>query len=36
MFFVRLPLVAQYIMQGLIIVLTIALPSLRESLRRAR
>jgi ribose transport system permease protein len=35
MFFLRLPLVAQYIMQGLIIILTIALPSLRNALRRA-
>jgi ribose transport system permease protein len=35
MFFLRLPLVAQYIMQGLIIVLTIALPSIRNALRRA-
>ncbi len=36
MFFLRLPLVAQYILQGLIIVLTIALPSVRAGLRRAR
>ena len=35
MFFLRLPLVAQYIMQGLIIVVTIALPSLRAALQRA-
>jgi ribose transport system permease protein len=35
MFFLRLPLVAQYIMQGTIIVATIALPSIRAALRRA-
>jgi ribose transport system permease protein len=35
MFFLRLPLVAQYIMQGLIIVVTVALPLIRASLRRA-
>jgi len=36
MFFLRLPLVAQYIMQGLIIVVTIALPSVRAAFRRMR
>jgi ribose transport system permease protein len=35
MFFLRLPLVAQYVMQGLIIVATIALPSIRAAFRRA-
>jgi ribose transport system permease protein len=34
MFFMRLPLVAQYIVQGLIIVVTVALPLIRASLRR--
>ena len=35
MFFLHLPLVAQYIVQGLIIVVTVALPLIRASLRRA-
>jgi ribose transport system permease protein len=35
MFFLRLPLVAQYVMQGLIIVVTVALPLIRASVRRA-
>lgn len=35
MFFLRLPLVAQYVVQGLIIVVTVALPLIRASLRRA-
>jgi ribose transport system permease protein len=35
MFFMRLPLVAQYVVQGLIIVVTVALPLIRSSLRRA-
>ena len=35
MFFMHLPLVAQYIVQGLIIVVTVALPLIRASLRRA-
>jgi ribose transport system permease protein len=34
MFFLRLPLVAQYIVQGLIIVVTVALPLIRASWRR--
>jgi ribose transport system permease protein len=34
MFFLRLPLVAQYVMQGLIIVVTVALPLIRASWRR--
>jgi ribose transport system permease protein len=33
MFFLRLPLVAQYIVQGLIIVVTVALPLIRASWR---
>ena len=35
MFFMRLPLVAQYVVQGLIIVVTVALPLIRASWRRA-
>jgi ribose transport system permease protein len=35
MFFMGLPLVAQYVVQGLIIVATVALPLIRASLRRA-
>jgi ribose transport system permease protein len=35
MFFMGLPLVAQYVVQGLIIVCTVALPLFRSSLRRA-
>lgn len=35
MFFLRLPLVAQYVVQGSIIVVTVALPQLRASFRRA-
>jgi ribose transport system permease protein len=35
MFFMNLPLVAQYVVQGLIIVGTVALPLIRASLRRA-
>ena len=35
MFFMGLPLVAQYVVQGLIIVGTVALPLIRASLRRA-
>jgi len=35
MFFMRLPLVSQYVVQGLIIVATVALPLFRSSLRRA-
>ena len=35
MFFMGLPLVAQYVVQGLIIVVTVALPLIRASLRRA-
>lgn len=35
MFFMRLPLVAQYVVQGLIIVVTVALPVIRASWRRA-
>jgi ribose transport system permease protein len=34
MFFMRLPLVAQYVLQGLIIVVTVALPLVRASWRR--
>jgi ribose transport system permease protein len=34
MFFLRLPLVAQYVVQGLIIVVTVALPLIRASWRR--
>jgi ribose transport system permease protein len=34
MFFLRLPLVAQYILQGLIIIVTVALPLIRASWRR--
>ncbi|HEY6519153.1 MAG TPA: ABC transporter permease [Roseiarcus sp.] len=34
MFFMGLPLVAQYVVQGLIIVATVALPLIRASLRR--
>jgi len=35
MFFLRLPLVAQYVVQGLIIVVTVALPLVRNAWRRA-
>jgi ribose transport system permease protein len=35
MFFMGLPLVAQYVVQGLIIVATVALPFIRASVRRA-
>jgi ribose transport system permease protein len=35
MFFMGLPLVAQYVVQGLIIVATVSLPLIRTSLRRA-
>ncbi len=35
MFFMHLPLVAQYVVQGLIIVVTVALPLIRASLARA-
>jgi ribose transport system permease protein len=34
MFFMDLPLVAQYVVQGLIIVVTVAAPRIRDSLRR--
>jgi len=36
MFFMDLPLVAQYVVQGLIILGTVALPSLRKAIRGAR
>ena len=35
MFFMNLPPVAQYVVQGLIIVVTVALPQLKQMLRRA-
>jgi ribose transport system permease protein len=35
MFFMGLPLVAQYVVQGSIIVTTVSLPLIRASLRRA-
>ncbi len=35
MFFLRLPLVAQYVVQGLIIVVTVALPLVRNAWRGA-
>ena len=34
MFFLNMPPVAQYVVQGLIIVVTVALPRLRQMLRR--
>jgi ribose/xylose/arabinose/galactoside ABC-type transport system permease subunit len=34
MFFMNLPPVAQYVVQGLIIVITVALPQLKRMIRR--